>query len=105
LDGDVQAGGAGDSAALVALDPARRHAFVIANFPSTSPSRVSLIDTGTGAILRTTNVGPDNAFHIAVAAVRHRAFVAALNSRTYGCPGPIPARASSTTRGPLTAAA
>jgi len=74
LDGDVQAGGAGDSAALVALDPARRHAFVIANFPSTSPSRVSLIDTETGALIRATTVG-FNARAVVIDGPAGRAFV------------------------------
>jgi len=74
LGGDVQAGGAGDSAALVALDPVRHHAFVIANFPPASPSRVSLIDTQTGALIRTTTVG-FNACAVVVDAPADRAFV------------------------------
>ncbi len=74
LSGDVQAGGAGDSAALVALDPVRHHAFVIANFPPTSPSHISLIDTQTGALIRTTTVG-FNARAVVIDGPADRAFV------------------------------
>jgi len=74
LSGDVQVGTAGDSAALVALDPARHHAFVIANFPPASPSHLSLIDTQTGTLIRTTTVG-FNARAVMVDGPADRAFV------------------------------